>query len=189
MSPRKGLDLPAIVEAAAEIADASGFEEVTLASLAQKLGVRSPSLYNHVNGLPELRVRLAVHGLKKLNEAISAALDGKTGDEAMHAVAAAYLSFARSHPGLYALTLRAPCAEHTEYAEAASALVDLLVRTLRYYNLDEEQAIHVVRGLRSYLHGFAHIESQGGFGLPHAVDESMEIVMQIYLNGLRQYKA
>lgn len=189
MSPRKGLDLPTIVEAAAEIADASGFEEVTLASLAQKLGVRSPSLYNHVNGLPELRFRLAVHGLNKLTEAISKALDDKTGDEAMHAVAAAYLSFARSHPGLYALTLRSPGAEHTEYAEAARALVDLLIQALRYYDLDDERAIHVVRGLRSYLHGFAHIESQGGFGLPQAVDESMEIVMQIYLNGLRMDKA
>ena len=48
MSPRIGLTLQKIVETAAEIADANGIQEVTLASLAQTLGVRSPSLYNHV---------------------------------------------------------------------------------------------------------------------------------------------
>lgn len=50
MSPRIGLTLPKIVETAAEIADTNGIQEVTLASLAQRLGIRSPSLYNHVKG-------------------------------------------------------------------------------------------------------------------------------------------
>ena len=48
MSPRIGLTLPKIVETAAEIADTNGIQEVTLASVAQRLGIRSPSLYNHV---------------------------------------------------------------------------------------------------------------------------------------------
>lgn len=50
MSPRIGLTLPKIVETAAEIADTNGIQEVTLASVAQRLGIRSPSLYNHVKG-------------------------------------------------------------------------------------------------------------------------------------------
>ncbi len=37
MSPRIGLTLQKIVETAAEIADANGIQEVTLASLAQRL--------------------------------------------------------------------------------------------------------------------------------------------------------
>lgn len=62
MSPRAGLDTRTLVLAAAELADERGMGEVTLASLAAKLGVRSPSLYNHVNGLAGLRTLLAVHG-------------------------------------------------------------------------------------------------------------------------------
>lgn len=185
MSPRIGLDLQQIVEAAAEIADSSGVEEVTLASLAQKLGIRSPSLYNHVNGLKGLRIQLAIHGLKLLNESITEALAGKTGDEAFHAIASAYLAFARSHPGLYDLTLRSPDAEEVEYAAQGKALVDLLVQTLGVYQLSYDQSIHVVRGFRSFLHGFAAIEQKGGFGMPQSVDESMRLVMQTYLNGLR----
>lgn len=57
MSPRAGLDTQTLVLAAAELADEYGMEGVTLALLAAKLGVRSPSLYNHVNGLKELRIR------------------------------------------------------------------------------------------------------------------------------------
>lgn len=185
MSPRKGLDLPTIVEAAAEMADAYGIEEVTLASLAQKLGIRSPSLYNHVNGLTGLRIQLAIYGLKKLTRVINEAVNGKTGDEAMHAIAAAYMAFARAHPGLYELTLRAPDAQDEEYGTASQALVELLVQTLSFYRLDRERSIHVVRGFRSYLHGFASIEQKGGFGMPQSVDESLKIVLQTYLNGLR----
>lgn len=59
MSPRIGLTLPKIVETAVEIADANGIQEVTLASLAQRLGIRSPSLYNHVKGLQDVRNILA----------------------------------------------------------------------------------------------------------------------------------
>lgn len=63
MSPRAGLDRRTLVIAAAEIADHEGIEAVTLAALANKLGVRSPSLYNHINGLQELRTQLAIYGL------------------------------------------------------------------------------------------------------------------------------
>jgi len=41
-----------VVEEAARIADAEGLAEVTLARVAESLGVRAPSLYNHVEGLP-----------------------------------------------------------------------------------------------------------------------------------------
>lgn len=186
MSPRRGLDLLTIVEAAAAIADEHGIQEVTLASLAQKLGVRSPSLYNHVKGLNGLRNQLAIYGLKKLTAAMNKALMDKRGDEAIHAIASAYIAFARKHPGLYELTLRSPDAGEAEYAAAGQLLVDLLVNMLSYYKLDRDKAIHHVRGLRSFLHGFASIEQKGGFGMPQAIDESLKIVIQTYLNGLRQ---
>jgi AcrR family transcriptional regulator len=186
LSPRRGLDLLTIVEEAAAIADEHGIEEVTLASLAQKLGVRSPSLYNHVSGLNGLRIQLAVYGLKKLTAAIHEALEDQSGDEAIHAIAAAYIAFARKHPGLYELTLRSPDADEAEYAAAGQHLVDLLVQTLSFYKLDRDQSIHIVRGLRSFMHGFASIEQKGGFGMPHAIDESLKMTIQTYLNGLRQ---
>lgn len=67
MSPRAGLDRHTLVIRAADIADDEGIEAVTLAALAGKLGVRSPSLYNHINGLQvadwarHLRIRVIIY--------------------------------------------------------------------------------------------------------------------------------
>ncbi|WP_138754705.1 TetR/AcrR family transcriptional regulator [Paenibacillus sinopodophylli] len=186
MSPRRGLDLPSIVEAAAVIANERGIQEVTLASLAQSLGIRSPSLYNHISGLHGLRNQLAIFGLKRLTIAIHHAVEGKEGDAAIHAIASAYLAFARTEPGVYELTLRSPDADDEEYTGAAQVLVDLFLSQLAYYKLEGDMAIHIVRGFRSFLHGFASIEQKGGFGMPQAVDESLRMGIQTYLKGLRQ---
>ena len=64
--PRAGLDGEAVVAAAAALADAEGLESVTLAKVAAGLGVKSPSLYVHVDGLAGLRRRIAARGAREL---------------------------------------------------------------------------------------------------------------------------
>ena len=55
--PRAGLDAEAVVAAAAALADEDGLAELTLARLAAALGIRTPSLYAHVDSLGDLRAR------------------------------------------------------------------------------------------------------------------------------------
>ncbi|MFF2885343.1 TetR/AcrR family transcriptional regulator [Paenibacillus sp. NPDC057967] len=186
MSPRAGLDLTQIVVTAAQLADTEGVEAVTLASLAQKLGVRSPSLYNHINGLPALRSHLVLYGLEQLNDALREASGQRQGEEAVMDIANAYLSFARNHPGLYSLTLRSPSHEHQEHVKLGGELVERLLTALKPYELSQEQGIHAVRGLRSLLHGFASIEAEGGFGMPLEVNESFRFALRRFLAGLAQ---
>ncbi|MCU6709236.1 WHG domain-containing protein [Paenibacillus sp. J5C_2022] len=186
MSPRAGLDLDKIIAAAAEMADADGVEGVTLAALAARLGVRSPSLYNHVNGLPQLREQLVLHGLRKLNDAVKGVLREGEGDEAIYRLGDVYIDFARRHPGLYELTLKAPAGENSEHARLGEELVQRLLRSLEHFRLGGEDALHALRGLRSLLHGFASIERQGGFGLKLEVNESLRYALGKYLAGLRQ---
>lgn len=183
---RRKLDLEKVVEAAAQLADATGIEEVTMAALAKKLGIRSPSLYNHVNGLAGLHVQLAIYGLKLLSEMVQAATHNKSGDEAVHAVAAAYISFARVHPGLYELTIRAADPVDEEHTALSNQVLEMFIMMLSTYKLEHEQAIHALRGLRSILHGFASIEQKGGFGMPLSVEDSMKFVLQTYLDGLNR---
>jgi len=190
MTPRRGLDLEVIIATAAGMADEHGIEAVTLASLSQQLGIRPPSLYNHVNGLNGLRRHLAVAGLKQLAEAIEAAMNKgraiKSGeDETMREIARAYIAFARRHPGLYELTLRSPQERDDEYEYESNRLVGMLLEALAPYRLEKNAAIHMIRGFRSYLHGFASLEQRGGFGMPLDVDESMELTIQAFLLGLK----
>lgn len=184
MSARTGLDLTTILQAATEIADAQGLEEVTLAALAKKVGVRSPSLYNHVEGLPGLRSKLTLHGLEKLKERMTQAAIGRSGDDAIRAIALAYVSFARAHPGLYTATLSAPDPNEPQLQQAAEEIVSLTLRVIQHYGLEHHKALHAVRVFRSLLHGFASLEQHNGFGLPLNIETTLEILIETLLGGI-----
>ncbi|CAI6087348.1 TetR/AcrR family transcriptional regulator [Cohnella sp. JJ-181] len=185
MSPRIGLDRATLLQAATEMADEHGLESVTLASLAQRLKIRSPSLYNHVNGLPDLRRELSLSGLAKMASRFEAVLTEASGDEALRAFSRAYLAFARQHPGLYEAVQRAPDPEDCELSEAGAAVVGLVVRVIETYGLRGDAAIHAVRGIRSVLHGFVSIERQGGFGMPLDLDVTFRLLVDTFIAGVK----
>jgi AcrR family transcriptional regulator len=189
MSPRAGLDQAAVVEAAAALADEVGLEEVTLAQLAERLGVRTPSLYNHVDGLDGLRRELALLGTRELGFRTGRAAVGKTADEAIVTIAHAYRAFVKERPGLYAATVRSfrlsdPADPELQAVERE--VIGVVLDVLASYGLRGNDALHAIRGLRSVVHGFATLESAGGFGIPLAVDESFERLLRIFVGGLRQ---
>jgi AcrR family transcriptional regulator len=186
MPLRAGLDRAAVIQAAADLADREGWERLTLATLAERLGIRTPSLYNHVAGLEGLRRDLAVLGCRELGARLARATIGKARDEAVMALAQAYRVFAHEHPGLYAALSRAPAPNDQEAVAAAGAVVEIVVAVLAAYGLQGDDAIHATRALRSALHGFAALESIGGFGIPLDLDESFRRLVYIFLQGLRQ---
>lgn len=182
---RAGLDRAAVVRAAAALADAEGYEAVTLARLAAELSVRPPSLYNHIDGLDGLRRELALCGLTELHQCLSRATVGKAGDAALTALADAYRRFAHERPGLYPATLRAPDAGDAELNEVAEEVLAVILAVLAGYGLYGADALHATRGLRSLLHGFVALEAGGGFGLPLDLDESYRRLVAGYIAGLR----
>jgi AcrR family transcriptional regulator len=172
--PRAGLDSDSVVAAAAELADSDGLAGLTLARLARRLGVRAPSLYEHVDGLEDLHRRLALRGVRQLTVVLAAAAAGRSRREALSAVAWAYRDYAHAHPGSYAAAQRAPDDDATELADAAREFVSLIAAVLREYELEGEQAIHAVRIMRAALHGFVSLEAEHGFALPVSVPDTYE---------------
>lgn len=183
--PRAGLDAHTLVLAAAELADANGVEEVTIAAVAAKLGVRPPSLYNHITGLPGLRTQLAIYGLEQLYDEMSAAADGLSGEEAVYAMSLAYVDFARRRPGLYEMTLKAPEPGDQDLTVVSGKVLSLLMQVLSHFELGEEGSLHAVRGLRSILHGFSALEHRGGFGMPLDLNVSLTRLIRSYIAGIR----
>jgi AcrR family transcriptional regulator len=185
MSPRQGIDLNVILHAAIDILDTEGINQVTLAALASKLHIKTPSLYNHIDGLPGLRKQLAIYGLGLLKERIIQAVVGKSGDEAVISLGLAYISIVREHPGLYETTMVA--AEHMDQdiMRASEEILKLILQILDSYHLSEEEAPHTVRGLRSLLHGFASVEAKGGFGMDLDRDASLRHLLDTYLLGIK----
>lgn len=183
--PRAGLNAAGVVRAAANLADADGLDALTLARIAASVGVRTPSLYNHVDGLDDVRRGVALVGLREIGEALRDAAVGRAGDDALTAMAHAYRAYARAHPGRYAATQRAPAAGDDEMADAARGSVGVVLAILRGYGLEGDDAIHAARAVRSALHGFVALETGGGFGIPVDLDESFDRMVAALARGLR----
>jgi AcrR family transcriptional regulator len=184
MARSAGITPERLVTVAAEIADARGFEQFALADVAAALGVKLPSLYNHVDGLAGLKRELALLALRTLVARVRHAAVGKSGDAAVLAVAQAYRSFVLERPGLYGAIIRAPAPDDSELQRVSGELVEVVLAVLAPYELAEADAIHAVRGLRSIAHGFAALEVAGGFGMPLDRDESFRRLVAAYTAGL-----
>ena len=182
--PRAGLDTAAVVDAAAAIANAEGLEAVTLARLAGRLGVRSPSLYKHVRGLDGVRRALALRGLAEANVRIGRATVGKARDEALFALAHAYWQFARERPGLYAASLRAARPGEKDVAAAGEALLGTVLAVIAGYGVTGADALHATRGLRAIVHGFVSLDLAGGFRLKLDLDESFDRLLAAFAGDL-----
>ncbi|OLB59406.1 MAG: hypothetical protein AUG82_05020 [Ktedonobacter sp. 13_1_20CM_4_53_11] len=186
MSHRAGLDQASVVEAAVKLIDEEGIEQLSLGRLAERLGVRTPSLYNHVAGLPGLKHDLTLYCLHDLLDLILRSTVGKSRAEAIFALANAYRAYAREAPGRYALTVQAPDPGDQEVQALAQQLVDVVRAVLAPYRLSEEVAIHAIRGLRSIVHGFISLEVAGGFAMPVDLDASFHWLINLFISGLSQ---
>lgn len=185
MSPRPGIDRLQLLQTAADLADRDGLHAVTLAALAGKLGVRSPSLYNHVDGLPGLHAALMLYGLQTLHDRLLKTVAGRSGEDALRYVCLTYVDFARSHPGLYEAALQPLRPEQQEAQQVGNQIVELLLQILAPYQLSEQEALHAVRTLRSLCHGFSSLERGGQFAMDLNVDESLDFMIRIFIDGLQ----
>jgi AcrR family transcriptional regulator len=189
MPARRWLTREIVVAEAAALIDANPDQALTLARVAERLRVRTPSLYNHLDGLDDLNQAIALYGVRELGEYIGKAAIAKSGADALVAIADAYRAFAREHPGVYRRTQRAPEPDDHELQAAAADVVGILQLVLGPYGLTEDEQIHTIRGLRSLLHGFVSLELGGGFGLPVDLDESFARMVQLYVAHLEKNRA
>jgi AcrR family transcriptional regulator len=173
-----GLDRQRVVDAASAIVHAEGADALTLAAVADSLGVRSPSLYKHVTSLDDLRWAVVADTWRALEAEV---VDGATD---LREVARVWRSHARAHPHLYLLASRTHREGPPEVQRVGSALVDRLVALLRPVVADEAEAIHAVRSVRALVHGFLILELSHGFGLDVPVELSFERGVDALLAGL-----
>ena len=187
MPRRPGLDKAAVVKAAAELVNEQDMEALTLNRLAAKLGIQTPSLYNHIDGLAGLLQDLALFSTRNLGECLANAAIGKSGPQALMDVAEAYRSYIKHNPGLYLDSLRASRNQkpvNLQLEAAEERVVEIGLAVMASFGLEGEDALHAVRGLRSLVHGFATLEIAGGFGLPLDCDESFRRLMKLLMQGL-----
>ncbi len=192
--PRAGVTRERVTEEAEQLADEVGFDALTLAAVAARLGIKLPSLYKHIDSLAALRDSVSERAIHELAGVMARATVGKAGADAVAALAHAAREWAREHPGRYAATVPAPRrgvdAEFgmPEAAAAAATAVGVIYDALAGFGLEGDDAIDATRGLRSLLHGFVALEAAGGFGLPADVDRSFDRVVDAFIRSLPGYR-
>jgi AcrR family transcriptional regulator len=181
--PRAGLSPAAVVDAAVAVLDADGPAALTLAAVANRTGVATPSLYKHVPSLADLRRLIALRVLAELTDRLRTAALGRAGTDAVAELLRAYRAYATEHPGRYALLPQTP-QQDPDLAAAAAHLVDVFLAVLRGLDITGSDAIHTTRALRAAAHGFTTLEIAGGFGLPESLDTSYDRLIAMLTTGL-----
>ncbi|SEH01328.1 regulatory protein, tetR family [Nonomuraea solani] len=169
---RTGVTSERVTQAAAEVADELGFDQVTGSAVARRLGVKDPSLYAHISNARELKVRVALLALAELADKAAAALAGRSGREALVALGNVYRDYAKAHPGRYAAA-RFELDPETAAAGAGPRHSEMMRALLRGYDLPEPDQTDAVRFLGGAFHGYVSLEMAGGFShTPRAADDS-----------------
>ena len=142
-----------IVTAARELLDQHGTDALTMRRLAERLGVRAPSLYKHLPDKAALEVAVIVTGLEDLATALDRARHAA--EEPATALAAAYRAFALAHPHLYLLMTNRPLPREQLPASVEDQAAAPVLQTLG--NLARARAFW------AFAHGMVVLELAGRF--------------------------
>jgi AcrR family transcriptional regulator len=181
--PRAGLTTDAVIDLALALVDEKGLDALSLAAVADRAGVATPSLYKHVGSLAELRDLMAERIIRQVTDVFGGAAMGRSRDDAVTALMRAYRAYVLANPGRYALIPLDPL-RRDDLAEASADLLNVFVAVMRGYGLDDEQSTHAIRRMRATVHGFADIEARGGFGQPENIDTTYEGAIAMFLKSL-----
>ena len=155
----KGLSPDAVVKAAVELIEQQGRDAFSMRLLADQLGIKTASLYNHVENMETLLSEVCRYGMCLQKEAEMQAIEGWHGEEAVRFLAETYRSFAKEHRELYWLIMNMAAKDSRVLDDAAVLFTDPIKKVL-------EQGF------------FSHY--------PAEVDDSFHFAVQCYIDSLIQ---
>ena len=184
MAARRGVTADRVAAAAlAALDEAERVIDVRPSVVAKRLGIRSQSLYAHVDGAAGLRRLLALRSLDDLAEAVTTAAVGRSGRDAAEAVVRAHLSFALAHPGRFSAAIHPPGGDPD--LEAAIKRVSRPLQTvLQSLGLDDRPRVHWTRLQLAVTAGFASLVHGEQLTLAPGVDDTVEHLVAMLLGHL-----
>ena len=185
---KAGLDKSAVIAKAAELANSEGLDAVTLKSLAEVLGIQSPSLYNYVGSLSELKKELMLYGWRQLEERMLRASAGVSGYDALRKMSCAFYKYARENKGVCDAAVRDNKFADGEAMAVAAGLFDVLYRIFEGVNISRENAEHLIRTMRGFLEGFSLLVNNDAFGNPVSVEKSFELSLDVLIEGMKTWE-
>lgn len=176
----------AVIQAASDIADEKGLNNVSLKVVAERLNIRTPSLYNHIENLDDLLREVAHNGMRTMNQRMVQAAIGKSGDTAIKAVAIEYLNYMIEHCGIYETIQWATWHGTDETAKIFCEYTDLLKTLILSCNFGTENVTEILNLLTGFLHGYTTLQLRYAFSEPEKVRRELTIALDTVLVGTHQ---
>jgi AcrR family transcriptional regulator len=177
-----GISREQVVDAAVDVLEQKGrVDAVALREVAARLGVRTQSLYAHVEGVDGLRRALALRAHEALAAHLEDAAAGRTAADAIDGIVRGYYAFAVARPGLYDATLRPP-GDDPDMLAATDAVTHPLNAVFESYGLGRDESVHWYRIVFAGVHGFAILQRDGLLTRPGDPEESLGRMIQAFVH-------
>lgn len=160
-------------------------ENITLKMIAKEFGIQTPSLYNHIKSLDDLKKSLMLYGWKQLESRLLMAVVGVSGYDALRAMCYAFYEYATSNPGVFNAMLWYNKFQDDETLNATKQLFTVLFKIMETLDIPEENINHLIRTFRGFLEGYALLVNNGAFGNPISIKESFELSVEVLLSGIK----
>ncbi|MHC2997884.1 TetR/AcrR family transcriptional regulator [Microbacterium sp. HJ5] len=154
--------LAAIVEAGCDLLEQGGPAKVTMQAVAERVGVRAPSLYKRVRDREALLQLVAEATVDDLGARLAAS------DRSLTALARVYRAFAHARPEGFRLMYSV-----SGSPEALARASEPVLSAARDA-VGEERALEEARLLTAWATGFVSMELAGAFQLGGDVDQAFE---------------
>lgn len=173
----------AIVTAARSILETDGLEAVSMQAVADRVGVRAPSLYKHVADRSAL--------IRAVTDAVAADLAAAlrvprpSGDprDDLRSIARRYRTFVRANPAGYGLLFRPLGRDELPDDATLAALGEPIIAAIEHVT-GEGGGLEAARTFVAWAHGFTSLEGAGGFRLGGDLDAAYERGIELILAGI-----
>ena len=177
------LDKATIVRVAADIADRDGWPNLTLSQVAKAVNRHVTSLYAHVGSLDALRREVALLALEELADEVWKAGLGRSGEDALAAIAAVERAYSRNHPGRSTAMFTFSRCDDDELRARGLRLAEPVRATFRSFGLDDEQVALAHSVFSSALRGLVLAEITDTFAF-HDLDRTHEQLIRLFVVAL-----
>jgi AcrR family transcriptional regulator len=172
-----------IVAAGRELLEAGGLDAVTMLAVAERVGVRAPSLYKRFADRGALIGAIGSAALKDLAEALEPFTKNPDPAAGLRGIATAFRSFAKQNPHAYELLfMNLPEGSRPPAELNAGAAAPLIGVTERL--VGPERALEAARLVTAFAHGFVSMEISGGFRLGGDVDQAYKYGVGVLVEAL-----
>jgi AcrR family transcriptional regulator len=177
------LDKATLVRAAADVADRDGWSQLTLSRVAETVDRHVSSLYTHVDGLDDLRREVALLAIDELAEEVWRAALGRSGGDALAAIATVERDYSRHHRGRIAAINAFTGSRDAEFRARGARLAEPIRATLAGFGLDADRIAVAHHVFSAAVLGLVQTEVHTSAGQAEA-DEALRQTVALFVAAL-----